>query len=86
MPSLNIKNQRVYELAKRLSERTGRSMSSVIESALERQLELLDDDQQARRLRKMAELDHIVARTAPVLRRWPVDPGELYDHLTGLPR
>ena len=87
MPTLNIKNQRVYELAKLLSEKTGRSMSSVIEAALEKQVAAIDDDLLARRVRRMAELDEIVARTAPVLRRLAADPvAELYDPATGLPR
>ena len=87
MPTLNIKNQRVYELAKTLSDRTGRSMTSVIETALERQLTAMNTDLDLRRVRKMAELDTIVARTAPVLRQLIVDPStELYDEDTGLPR
>ena len=87
MPTLNIKNQRVYELAKALSERTGRSMASVIEVALEAELSALNRDRDAQRARKMAELDEIVARTAPVLRQSAGDPfAELYDEATGLPR
>ena len=42
MPTLNIKNPRVYELAKLLSERTGKSMTSVIETALELTEDRLD--------------------------------------------
>ena len=34
MPTLNIKNPRVYELAHELAEATGESMTSVIEVAL----------------------------------------------------
>ncbi len=87
MPTLNIKNQHVYDLAKTLSERTGRSMTSVIETALETQLSAMNRGVDARRARKMAELDQIVARTAPVLRLAAVDPSaELYDGETGLPR
>lgn len=87
MPTLNIKNQHVYELARTLSERTGKSMTSVIETALETELATLNADLDLRRARKMAELDQIVARTAPVLRRLTVDPfAELYDDETGLPR
>lgn len=87
MPTLNIKNQRVYELAKTLSDRTGRSMTSVIETALEKQLAAMNTDLDLRRARKMAELDRIVARTAPILRQLTDDPfAELYDEETGLPR
>jgi hypothetical protein len=87
VPTLNIKNQRVYELAKTLSERTGRSMASVIEGALEAQLSAMNRDGDIQRARKMAELDEIVARTSPVLRQLAADPfADLYDEATGLPR
>jgi len=87
MPTLNIKNQRVYELAKAISARTGRSMASVIEIALEAQLSAMDRASDAQRDRKMAQLDEIVARTAPVLRQRAGDPfAELYEGATGLPR
>ena len=39
MPTLNIKNERVYELARQLADATGASMTSVIESALEEKLD-----------------------------------------------
>jgi len=39
---LSIKNPRVYQLAKTLADRTGRSMSSVIEDALESHLAALN--------------------------------------------
>lgn len=83
MPTLNIKNQRVYELAKTLSERTGRSMTSVIQLALERQLAETSDDREG-----IAEALHALAvEAAPMLRHLPPDPfAELYDEETGLPR
>lgn len=49
MPTVNIKNGHVYEFAKALSERTGRSMTSVIEAALEQPLADLQQVQLARR-------------------------------------
>ena len=46
VPTLNIKNERVYELARRLADATGASMTSVIESALEEKLERMSRRQQ----------------------------------------
>ena len=87
VPTLNIKNQRVYELARKLSERTGQSMTSVIETALERELAALDHQRGRTRAQRMAELEQLVQRTAPVLADLPADPfAELYDERTGLPR
>ncbi len=87
MATLNIKSQRVYDLAKALSQRTGQTMTSVIEVALERQLAALERDRGDLRARKMAELDALVARTAPRLADLPADAfADLYDEQTGLPR
>lgn len=83
MPTLNIKNAHVYELAKTLSERTGRSMIGVVEGALEQRLEELDRsrDGVAGALMAMAR------EAAPQLRHRPPDPSaDLYDEHTGLPR
>ena len=83
MPTLNIKNQRVYELAKTLSDRTGRSMTSVIETALERQLAELTDDRSG----IAAALHALALEAAPQLSHLPADPFvELYDEETGLPK
>lgn len=83
MPTLNIKNPRVYELAKLLSERTGKSMTSVIETALERQWEETANDRSG-----IAEALHALAlQAAPLLRHLAPDPfAELYDEENGLPR
>ena len=87
MPTLNIKNERVYELARQLADATGASMTSVIESALEEQLEQLRRRDEADTQARFAELNAIVARTAPALRDLPDDPTAfLYDEQTGLPR
>ena len=83
MPTLNIKNQRVYELAKVLSERTGRSMTSVIEAALERQLADMADDRSG----IAAALHALAVESAPRLIQLPDDPfADLYDEETGLPK
>jgi antitoxin VapB len=87
VPSLNIKNERVYDLARQLADATGASMTSVIESALEEKLERLRRHHAADTQARLAELDAIVARTAPALRDLPDDPAAfLYDEETGLPR
>lgn len=83
MPTLNIKNPRVYQLAKTLSERTGKSMTSVIEGALEKRLEELDRSRDG-----IAEALHALAlEAAPHLTHLPPDPfADLYDEETGLPK
>lgn len=50
---LNIKNERVHELARRAARTTGKSQTGVIEEALERLLADLDrqDRDQARQMR-----------------------------------
>lgn len=83
MPTLNIKNQHVYELAKTLSDRTGLSMTSIVEAALERQLAELTDDR-----RGIANALHALAvDAAPHLAHLPADPfADLYAEETGRPR
>ncbi|MBR7744370.1 type II toxin-antitoxin system VapB family antitoxin [Phycicoccus sp. BSK3Z-2] len=58
---LNIKKQRVHDLAREAARRTGRSQTSVIESALERYLDELtrhgDDDRSTRVTGALAALD-----------------------------
>lgn len=87
MPTLNIKNPRVYELAHELAEATGTSMTSAIEVALEQMLERVQQRRQLVCDAKQAEIESIVARTAPLLRDLPADPTAfLYDDRTGLPQ
>jgi antitoxin VapB len=87
MPTLNIKNPRVYELARELADATGGSMTSVIELALQQMLERVQRERAAGVAARLAEIEAIVARTAPLLRDLPDDPTEfLYDPDTGLPR
>jgi antitoxin VapB len=43
---LNIKNERVHELARILSQATGKTMSAVIEEALEEKLTQLERDRE----------------------------------------
>ena len=77
------KNQRVYELAKTLAARTGRSMTTVIETALERQLAQLADDRSG----IAAVLHALAVGAAPRLTHLPDKPfPELHDEGTGLSR
>ena len=55
--SLNIKNERVHQLARDAAQRTGLSQTSVIEAALLQYLRTLDGEQDAKRRR----LDEILA-------------------------
>jgi antitoxin VapB len=73
--SLNIKNPRVHELARRAAQRTGRTQTSVIEEALSRYLAELDaptDGEKAREAvtailadvdRRLADADRVALST-----------------------
>lgn len=88
--SLNIKNQRVHDLARQAAAATGRSQTSVIELALERLLREQGLDPEA--AATAARID--VARA--IAAEYRADPGrtdrqirvveDLYDAHTGLPR
>jgi hypothetical protein len=83
LPTLNIENGHVYELAKALSERTGRSMTSVVEAAPEQQLVELDRSRDGIAAALMA----VAREAAPQPADLPPDPfAELYHETTGLPR
>ncbi len=87
MPTLNIKNPRVYALAHELAEATGTSMTSAIEVALEEMLTRV-------RVRKQADHDVRLAALVALLDRMREHYGPmeddptafLYDDETGLPR
>lgn len=84
MPTLNIKNPRVYELARQIADATGDSMTSVIEQALADKLQALDG-QRAERLAAIDSiLDEMARRLGPLDGRDPT--AFLYDEDTGLPR
>jgi antitoxin VapB len=83
--SLNIKNERVHELARQAAKLTGKSQTSVIEEALRRYLADVTrndlEDERDRRLKEiLAAFDDARARgvTFP-------DHDFLYDPDTGLP-
>ena len=76
---LNIKNERVHELAREAARRTGRNQTSAIELALERLLEdLRRDGADAARM----DLIHSMQRAAAGA---DLDTEALYD-ADGLPR
>ena len=91
---LNIKNDRVCALAKRVAAESGQTQTAAIESALERYLEeLLTDTADARReaaaAERLARIDAFLDTLPPPDPKAPsVDEimADLYDHETGLPR
>lgn len=84
---LNIKNQRVHDLAREVAQRTGTTQTSAIEEALQRRLEALRaaDDDDARRRRLLRLMDEIESDTTDADRaRTAQVQEELYD-VRGLP-
>ena len=84
--SLNIKKQRVHDLAREVARRTGRSQTSAIEVALERYLAELDAPPPKRSESARAILDEIHARMTDADRaavRAAME--EMYDDESGLP-
>jgi antitoxin VapB len=83
---LNIKNERVHQLAREAASRTGLSQTSVIETALLQYLRSLDDDKDAKRRRVdeiLAMFDaHLTDEDRAAMGR---DLDDLYDE-AGLPR
>jgi len=81
--SLNIKNERVHDLVRQAAVLTGKSQTSVVEEALTRYLERLDEQELARKRR----LDEIVAdmhRRVAAVGGLPMRAEDLYDE-HGLP-
>lgn len=76
--SLNIKNERVHELAREAARRTGMNQTSVIETALERLLADLDDE--------AGTIDQLIAGLQrDISAQGPLSTDDLYDE-DGLPR
>jgi len=84
--SLNIKNERVHELAREAARRTGKSQTGVIEEALERLLADLEHERRKVGLKKdiMAIVEDFQARLTPEDRE-RMNTDWLYDDDTGLP-
>lgn len=77
--SLNIKNERVHDLAREAARLTGQSQTSVIEQALRQMLADLEKDSRLKRADEI--LGAMQAAVAPCP---PLDPDFLYDE-DGLP-
>lgn len=86
--SLNIKNERVHELARELAARTGKSQTAVIEEALRRYRDELggtEADIVDRRDRALALLADMRERFAAIPGGLDLSTDFLYDDETGLP-
>lgn len=86
--SLNIKNERVHEMVRRLAELTGQSQTSAVEDAVRRRLEEMSASVRADEQRRHDEFDDALKR----LQSLPdVGPSyeeimdDMYDEM-GLPR
>ena len=87
---MNIKNERVHELARQAAARSGRSQTSVIEEALVRYLAELDASSESTEARRRDAIDRVLAKLDERLtdrdRETLLRAGdELYDD-SGLPR
>lgn len=86
--SLNIKNEKVHEMVRRLAELTGQSQTSAVEDAVRRRLEEVDETrsaaEQERRRRIRATIAH--AQALPDIGpSYEEIMDDMYDEL-GLPR
>jgi antitoxin VapB len=79
---INIKNDRVESLARRLAAETGQSLTGAIEQALDGELRRLRQDADFR-VRK-AKIKEILQRSGPVPKGLTSDHSDLYDE-HGLP-
>lgn len=61
--SLNIKNEKVHEMVRRLAELTGQSQTSAVEDAVRRRLEEVDGEKEKRQAEKLAAINRIVERS-----------------------
>ena len=88
--SLNIKNERVHQLAREAARRSGKSQTGAIEEALVRYLEQLDETEgpaaiKNRRERTLAILADMRERLAATPGGLDLSTDFLYDDETGLP-
>lgn len=86
--SLNIKNEKVHEMVRRLAELTGQSQTSAVEDAVRRRLEEMGGAKEEHREAKLAAITRIVEESSKGLYTWAdyeaiID--EMYDE-NGLPR
>lgn len=86
MAALNIKNKQTYELAKRLAEITGESLTEAVTQSVKERLARVERPSPEERLRR---IQAIAERAAPgfVEPYRSIDHGDLlYDDETGLPK
>lgn len=86
MAALNIKNEQTYELAKKLADITGESLTEAVTQAVRERLARVERPDPEERLRRIME---IADRAAPgfVEPYRSMDHGDLlYDDETGLPK
>lgn len=86
--SLNIKNERVHEMVRRLAELTGQSQTSAVEDAVRRRLEEMDGVREKQRAEKLAAVARIVTafnRDLPPGPTYEEIIDDMYDDM-GLPR
>lgn len=87
---LNIKNERVHDLARQAAAATGKSQTGAIQEALTRLLADYDIDPSAQRL--AAKVDHVrsivraYADTPSTNSREIASVDDLFDEQSGLPR
>jgi antitoxin VapB len=85
MPSLNIKNEETYRLAKQLAQKNGESVTSAVTIALKERLERQEPNSKAG---LAAWLDEITQRTSAMMNDGRTSKelmDALYDPKTGLP-
>lgn len=80
---LNIKNERVHQLAKEAAAKTGRTQTSAIELALEELLERIEREQSQEQRRRRA--DELIAELQSMYAGEDLSIDFLYDDETGLP-
>ena len=80
---LNIKNPEAHELAQRLANLTGESMSTAVTEALRERLSRL---QRAGMADRLMAIGRDYARRAAMLLERPMQIDDLYDEETGLPK
>lgn len=86
--SLNIKNEAVHELVRRLAELTGQSQTSAVEDAVRRRLEEVLREREAEVARRRTAIDAVVERSQRRRMTW-ADYEEVIDDMydeQGLPR
>lgn len=81
--SLNIKDPEAHRLAKRIAGETGQSLTETVVQALREKLERLEDRSEAN---LVDELNAIVQRAAPHIRRPYVDHASLLYDENGAPK